>query len=332
MAGLLRIVETGAIAMVQDLGRFGHAGIGVSESGAADRLSLRIGNRLLGNPDVCAAIEGTLVGPTIEVVESADGGMVRLAITGGSVHAEIETPTGRRPAPMWRAFELPVGARLILGRVEHGCRVYVAAAGGIETPMTLGSRSVHLATGIGGRAVSAGATVPIGQHRGAGGNAAFDDNERADMIELIRSLWSEELRYTSAPGDETAASAGTAWHEHAFRVGRDSDRIGIRLEHAGITMPRSDGAAASEPTMYGSIQATPEQLIVLGPDAAPTGGYPTIAHVIAADLDSLGQKRPGDVIRFAQLTRDEAWRRLREREARLDALLPRIGSDCNNPA
>lgn len=50
----LRVVEPGLMTTPQDLGRPGYAAMGVPPSGAADTLSLRIGNRLLGNPDHAA--------------------------------------------------------------------------------------------------------------------------------------------------------------------------------------------------------------------------------------------------------------------------------------
>ncbi len=56
MTAELEVLAPGPLATVQDLGRVGHAGWGVGTSGAADRGSLRLANRLLGNPDGAAAI------------------------------------------------------------------------------------------------------------------------------------------------------------------------------------------------------------------------------------------------------------------------------------
>ena len=52
----------GIFTTVQDLGREGFGPMGVSASGAADPMSMRIGNRLAGNPEGAAALEMTLVG------------------------------------------------------------------------------------------------------------------------------------------------------------------------------------------------------------------------------------------------------------------------------
>ena len=57
------VVEApGLVTTVQDLGRTGFGVIGVSPSGAADPVSLQIGNRLVGNAVGAAALEMTLAG------------------------------------------------------------------------------------------------------------------------------------------------------------------------------------------------------------------------------------------------------------------------------
>src|SRR3974377_413212 len=57
------LVETpGLLTTVQDLGREGFGPLGVSPSGAADSVALRLGNLLVGNEPGEAALEMTLVG------------------------------------------------------------------------------------------------------------------------------------------------------------------------------------------------------------------------------------------------------------------------------
>ena len=58
----LEILRTGPLALVQDLGRVGLADIGVTRSGAADRRSHTLANRLVANPDDRATIEVTFGG------------------------------------------------------------------------------------------------------------------------------------------------------------------------------------------------------------------------------------------------------------------------------
>ncbi len=114
-----------------------------------------------------------------------------------------------------------------------------------------------------------------------------------------------------------------------FRVGALSDRVGVRLE-GSVPRPNADLAhqRRSAPVAPGAIQSTPDGLILLGPASGTMGGYPHVAQVISADLDRLGQLRPGDEVRFVHLDLSEARRLdrartrfLRARDARV-ALLP----------
>ncbi|HVV23197.1 MAG TPA: allophanate hydrolase subunit 2 family protein, partial [Pseudonocardiaceae bacterium] len=52
----------GPQALVQDLGRPGHAHLGVPPSGALDVPALRLANRLVGNAESAAGIEALLGG------------------------------------------------------------------------------------------------------------------------------------------------------------------------------------------------------------------------------------------------------------------------------
>ena len=64
--------------------------------------------------------------------------------------------------------------------------------------------------------------------------------------------------------------------------------------------------------------------VVLGVDGQTVGGYPKVAHVVRADLDRLAQLRPGDRVRFARVSPDEAEAAARERAAFLRTWLTRL--------
>jgi len=121
-------------------------------------------------------------------------------------------------------------------------------------------------------------------------------------------------------GPDAALAVQPDWTESAYRVASDSDRVGLRLEGPA---PRfePDPARLSAPVIPGTVQATGETLIVLGPACGTMGGYPQIAHVLTVDLTRLAQLRPGDALRFQRVDLptardiDRAWRR--ERQTRL---------------
>ena len=96
----LEILGTGPLAVVQDLGRTGLAHLGVGRSGAADRRSHTLANRLVANPDDRATVEVTFGGFSARV----HGGDVDIAVTMSA-------------ALMQRAFELdPDGDQRVIDR------------------------------------------------------------------------------------------------------------------------------------------------------------------------------------------------------------------------
>src|SRR5437016_14358961 len=107
-----------------------------------DRVALRIANALVGNDDGAAALEATLIGPTIGFNASAV-----IAITGADLEASIDGTA----IPSWRPVRVPRGATLRFGKANRGCRAYVALAGGIDVPLVFGSRSTYLRAGFGGQ-------------------------------------------------------------------------------------------------------------------------------------------------------------------------------------
>lgn len=73
----LEILETGPLSLIQDLGRTGHLRSGVGVSGAADRRSLRLGNRLVGNSEDAAGVEILMGGLSLRAHQQ-----ITLAFTG----------------------------------------------------------------------------------------------------------------------------------------------------------------------------------------------------------------------------------------------------------
>ena len=87
------------------------------------------------------------------------------------------------------------------------------------------------------------------------------------------------------------------WSARRFRVGSQSNRMGLRLEGEPTTLV-SPPERLSTPVAPGAVQVAGGQLIVLGVACGTMGGYPHVAHVISADLDRLGQLKPGDTVAF----------------------------------
>jgi len=291
----IRVLEPGLLTTVQDLGRFGRQDLGVSPAGAVDPAALILGNRLVGNPIGAAALEVTLVGPTLRF--EADG---RIAVTGADLGAALDG----QDLPVGVAVDVRAGQTLRFHGGSRGCRTYLCAAGGIDVAPVLGSRSTDLMGRIGGpdgrgRALRAGDRLAVGAPGGAGGAAGAAAAGRRVRWRFVPDRF--ELRVVVGPQrDHFTDEALAMFFGSAYTVTAASDRTGVRL--AGPAVPRAAGEILSEGQALGAIQIPPDgQPIVLLAGRATAGGYPKLGVVITPDVALLGQARPGDVIRFTPI-------------------------------
>jgi antagonist of KipI len=316
---VIQVQAPGLLTTVQDLGREGFGPMGVSPSGAADPISVRIGNRLVGNDEGAAALEMTLLGGTFVFPEGAV-----LALTGSDFGATLH----EKPVEPWSSFEARPGQTLSLGPTRSGARCYLCVRGGIAVKDFLGSASTHLLSGLGGhvgRALRKGDALKIGEATGG-----FRKKTLAAKT-LERLSPRKVLHVTPGPQSEWFPdSSRKTLCSTAYRVAEESNRMGIRLLGEAIPMfsgdagqeetgrnacPTAGGEMISEGVSLGAIQV-PEggQPIILFVEQQTTGGYAKIANVISADLSSLGQLRPRDEIRFERVDWDTARSLLIEQE------------------
>ncbi|WP_030380800.1 MULTISPECIES: biotin-dependent carboxyltransferase family protein [unclassified Streptomyces] len=278
----LAVVRAGALTTVQDLGRPGHAHLGVPRSGALDAPAAALVNRLVGNPPSAAVLETTLDGCAVRP---------RSAVTVAVGGAPCPVAVDGRPAPWGAPFRVPGGALLDVGAVRAGVRSYVAVAGGVAVEPVLGSRSTDLLSGLGPPPLTTGTVLPLG--RPAGPHARVDVvPQPAPSEELV-------LRVTLGPRDDWfTARAVHAFTTRAYRVSSTSNRIGLRTE--GPALERAvGGELPSEGMVLGAVQVPPDgRPVVFLADHPTTGGYPVVAVVRPTDLAAAAQAAPGTPVRF----------------------------------
>ncbi|MDN3936118.1 5-oxoprolinase/urea amidolyase family protein [Arthrobacter sp. YD4] len=296
----LRIISPGLQSLIQDLGRTGHAGLGVSAAGALDRASLRRANRLVGNAASAAVIETVAGGLQVRAVGdqvlAVTGAPAGLTITAGDDGAAPD-----RTVPMATPFALLDGETLTLGAPASGFRSYLALRGGVDVPPVLGSRSTDTLAGLGPAPLAAGQALAAGGSAESGvvGHPEIQPDfpdEGVTVLDVVpgpRSDWF----------DQAALDALTA---QEWTVKPQSNRVGMRLDGTPLRRTR-DGELASEGTVSGALQVPPEGLPVLFlADHPVTGGYPVIAVVVDEHLDRAGQVPIGGIIRFRWADRDSA--------------------------
>jgi len=265
----LEVLDPGPLTTIQDHGRPGWAHTGVPPSGAVDRESWARANDLVGNPDAAAALEATLIGPTLRALKT-----VTVAVVGARTADHTRT--------------LQPGDVLETGPCR-GARAYIAVRGGIDGEPTLGSRSTDLLTGLGPPPLEQGDLLPIGP-----------EPTRPPGSPRPATPDRDELRLHPGPRDDwfTAAALETL-RTATWRVTSQANRVGIRLD--GPPLERAcHEELLSEGLVTGALQVPPSgRPILLLNDHPTTGGYPVIADVASDDLSRAGQLKPGDDVRFA---------------------------------
>ena len=307
-----KVLAPGLHTTVQDLGRIGYQAIGVPVSGALDGYGLRLANALVGNSQGSAALEILLGGPTVEIV--ADSARVALVGTGANLTIRDMQP---RMIPAGQTTMLRRGEVFEVAVGAQSAPCYLAVEGGIAVPLVLGSASTYVRAAIGGfqgRALRRDDILPLTIARAA---------ERPELRISAPPVAAEQsIRVVLGPQhDYFAEDAVTSLLSAEFRISKDADRMGLRLD-GPVLRHRHGWDIVSDAIATGSIQVPGSgQAIVLLADHQTTGGYPKIATVISADLPALGRRRPGDTLRFLSVSLETAEQLARDAEHELAKLI-----------
>jgi biotin-dependent carboxylase-like uncharacterized protein len=294
----VEVLAPGTRTTVQDLpGRHGMWGVGVPPSGAWDDRSFALANRAVGNPPGAAGLEAVLRGPVLRFDAPAV-----VCVTGAAVLSTVDGVPLAPGCPQW----MDVGQVLDVGPVKGpGLRAYVAVAGGIDVPETLGSRSTFLLGGFGGldgRPLRRGDRLPVGVPVGP--------PTRVTLPELTND-WTVRVVPGPHGAPEYFTEAGfRALFETEWRLDHRSDRTGVRLVGQGIEFARGDGGDAGlhpsniHDSAYpvGGVMVSGTTPVIVGPDGPSLGGFVVPAVVVREDRWKLAQCRPGDRIRLVPVT------------------------------
>ena len=303
---------------VQDLGRYGYQSQGFSVAGVMDVRSFKIANLLLDNPENEAVLEITLIGPTLEFTSATI-----IAITGGDFQPTING----EPAPMYTALYMNKGDVLKFGSARTGSRGYIAFSSYLDIPVVMGSRCTNLKSGLGGfkgRKLEADDYIGFRIKRRY---LPFFLSRKLDMDEFDQT--EATLRVVMGPQDGMFSKQGIqTFLGSEYTVTNEFDRMGCRIErepveHAG------DGNINTDGISMGSVQIPLNgQPIIMLADRQSTGGYPKIGTVITVDFTKIAQARPGQKIRFIEVSLDLAQDLYIRELNDMKALDEKLNSDC----
>jgi antagonist of KipI len=299
----LTVMRSGVMTTVQDLGRPGFQCHGVVVGGAADPFFARVANLLTGNPETAAVVEMALVGPDLRFEEET-----LIAWCGGEFHARV----GLVEIPPNRPVRVHQGQVVSFGAVGRGARAWLAVAGGIEVPPVMGSRST-CRFGFGGYQ---GRPLMAGDHLALGTKAVWAQRMLAALHSKARlhADWSVRPESMGVPGalDQLRVLGGPErdWFRMdafgrlssaTYRVTKDADRMGVRLEGPALEL-KAPREMISTAVGVGTIQVPPGgQPILLLCDRQTVGGYPRLAMVATVDHGRVAQLKQGDTVRFQEI-------------------------------
>ena len=294
--GGFKVIQPGIYSLLQDAGRFGWHGIGLTTGGPMDRQAFRLANKLCGNNDDSAAIEVTVGGLVLDAKNHSS-----IAVTG----ADIPLTINSKPVPLWRTHHVTPGDRIELGYASKGSRGYLAVAGGFQAEAIFDSLATVCRESLGG-------LHQDGQPLKADDILACPESDQQPRLLSVP----ENLRPDNNGTETIRVILG--YQQHAFTevqkqlffsseyaLTNSCDRMGYRLSGAQITP--SIGGILSEGICLGAIQVPADgQPIILLRDRQTIGGYPKLGSVLSLDLDRLAQLVPGDTLRFEAISIDEA--------------------------
>jgi len=316
---MIKIINPGIYVSVQDKGRNGYFEMAMPPSGAMDEYSFIAANLLVGNEENAACLEVTYLGPTIEFQED-----YTIAITGGEMPPKIN---GER-IPMWQSVQVKTGDILSFDFITKGARTYIAISGGIDVPVVMGARSTYTSIGIGGykgRPLKEGDVLEsrIGNHDHVHKElpSSYIPNFKTDYeINVVLGMCS--YRFTEDSIKD--------FFECEWKVTPEADRVGYRLKGIQLQFKEREQpfGAGSNPSNIvdsgypiGSIQIpNGTEPIVLLRDGVTCGGFVTLGTVVSSDLNTMGQIKTGETIKFNQVSMEEALTIRKNYQSRVNQL------------
>ena len=291
----LKILKTGMLDTIQDLGRFGYQQAGINPTGAMDKYAATIANILLGNDPGEAVIEIHFPAPAIFFEQPA-----MIALSG----ADFEANINGKPIPINCPVIVNKNVTLQFHSLKNKSRCYLAVHGGMKIDEWLNSYSTNLKAEAGGFAGRKLLKDDIINLNNEAGDYKLTDDEDFKILpwkaneDFGTDSTSEILVVKGSEWDWLELSSQEKFLKNPFFISHNSDRMGYRLASEPLH-PGTNTELVSSAVSFGTIQLLPDgQLIILMADHQTTGGYPRLGTIISVHLPMLAQMKVGDKIYF----------------------------------
>lgn len=288
-----QVITPGVLGLLQDAGRYGQHGIGLTTGGPADAWAFAICQRLLDND------------PNATLLEIGFGGLeleARVATTLCLTGADMPLYINDKPCDSWCTHHVQQGDRIRTGYAQSGCRAYLGVAGGFLITPQFGSTATVVRESIGGLTgdkLTAGDILPCKQqpHNTLIRLADSDIPDYPQQLNLRLILGYQQ--------DDFDPLQQQRFFSTEYEVTERSDRMGYCLQ--GTPIACNTSRLLSEGICLGAVQIPADgQPIVLLHDRQTIGGYPKIGSVLSLDCARLTQLRPGNTVTFESISPEDA--------------------------
>ena len=291
------ILRPGVNTTIQDKGRYNLYHIGISVSGAIDQRNYKLANRLVGNNLDEAVIEFAYQGPHLRLKNAN----INFAITGDIFFKIIRKNSKIEDGECYRNYLLEEGDQLDIISTKKSAYGYLSVSGGLELKKLWKSYSINT-------------IAKIGPNNGN----KYSSNDKIFITKSdVKKFLEKRINYKPLIDNTVRVIKGTNFEyftkkaienffNEEFLVTNLADRMGMRLRGHKIENIKNTNIK-SEGLVKGVIQVPADgNPIIMLSDHGTIGGYPKIANVISADLDTVGQFTPGTNINFKEVSLEEA--------------------------
>ena len=290
------VERAGINTTFQDSGRKNFNHIGIPVSGVMDKRNYILANALLKKDLNSPVIEFAYLGPLLKY----NGEKICFVITGDVQFQIIKSKKEIIKGEPYKVFLIEDKDKIDIQSTNKSVYGYLSISENLLLEKNWGSISTNTKAKIGsnnGEKLSMSQIINI-DHKNK--NTLFTKlNYFNSKIEYIRAIKATNFDYFTE-------KAKNSFFNSEFKVTKLSDRMGMRLEGQNLENNVNTNIK-SEGLVRGVVQVPSDgNPIIMLADHGTIGGYPKIANIISADFDKLVQMTPGSIIKFKEVTLDEA--------------------------
>jgi biotin-dependent carboxylase-like uncharacterized protein len=278
---MLKVIDHGVYASVQDMGRFGYANVGVPISGVMDHDSAKLANLILHNTIDDAVIEITLGGSSFQFLKETI-----ICICGADLNATINNKQVHCNNPV----KVKKDSVLVFEKPNYGTRAYLSVKGGFLNKKVLKSRSFF-------KEVTKKYVLKKDDEILYSENEVVDNQSFSAVKVNQDHFLTTNVEVYEGPEFMLLSKTQKRQLENiVFTISKDNNRMGYKLEESIENKLKSILTSA---VMPGTVQLTPSgKLIVLMRDSQVTGGYPRVLQLTDSAINILAQKTTNDTFKF----------------------------------